>query len=245
VEFFGDGENKKEETEAGRKGGGIFFAAHEEEKSGAKHIKVHWEHSNVAAPPINSTWRALQSQTTRGYATVIPPLDSQVSTACWPLQQNRQILWIAGPPGAGKTTVTKRFQQYGFMALDVEDEWARGGSRMDKLYQATLKAKRTLETAIVFAAGHEAWLADLVDPPVKPEYTGVTPIMLLPDFKLYTSRWKTRQEESYFYAGDHQPHEERWHNAEGIASGRKNILTPFEQQPRIGKSPQLITRTMR
>ena len=72
---------------------------------------------------VDEYWKNKQKTTTRGYRIISPPLNSLVYEVCYKLLIKQHIIWLGGPPGVGKTSCAKRFQDYGFMAMDCEDSW--------------------------------------------------------------------------------------------------------------------------
>ena len=116
----------------------------------------------------------------------VQDLSAAVSEACLPLMRSRQILWIAGPPGSGKTTLGNRFQQYGFMAFDCEDISAKPSKTpvKERLINETLYAREHGRTAFAIPACYSQWLN------AAPDF--VIPVVLLPSRDVYTRRWKSR-----------------------------------------------------
>ena len=53
-----------------------------------------------------------------------PPVRNAVLEACAPLHEAKVVLWLGGPPGVGKSTLVRELRQYGFMAMDAEQDWA-------------------------------------------------------------------------------------------------------------------------
>lgn len=146
-----------------------------------------------------------------------------VSRACAPLQRATFALWIAGPPGAGKTTTTTRFQTYGFQALDCEDRWTchprppgakRDCGNFDVLERMTNVAAGR-DMPVVFGACLENFLERA--PP------GVVPVLLLPDRAVYTARWKEREILDVRYHNDTQPHERRYNTSVEIAKNESVV----------------------
>ena len=131
-------------------------------------------------------WRSLTklSRSSHIKETSYPQLNSKVSVACLPLVQNRTILWIGGPPGVGKTTIARRFQRYGFMAADCEDKWC--GSNLERLQNMTSLASQLATSPFVFGACYSKYL------PHVPPPSQAIPVLLLPNFEVYTDRWKSR-----------------------------------------------------
>ena len=155
-------------------------------------------------------------------------LHAEVSRACAPLQQSTTVLWIAGPPGAGKTTTSSRFQTYGFQALDCEDRWTchpgrhRNCGNFDVLERITrLSASRNM--SVVFGACREAFL--------RRAPAGVIPVLLLPGREVYTARWQARQVSDTRYRNDTQPHERRYNESVWVATNSSVavIYQPHEE----------------
>ena len=147
--------------------------------------------------------------TKRGYRVVDPDLQSAVSTACAPLIRAHTIVWIGGPPGAGKTTVTRRMQEYGFMAVDCE---IFGTSRcLAVLQRTTTTVRKYGRTAYVFGACYGSYLLKA------PEF--VVPVLLLPTFEIYTRRWQKRN------PNDRQNHVRRWHSDHDKVASIKRTVT--------------------
>jgi len=135
-------------------------------------------------------------------------LHSEVSVACSSVLHDRSILWIGGPPGAGKTTIAKRMRRYGFMALDCEDTWANG-PRKENLISATYYARKNGTSAFVFGAQYETFLLDA------PGY--VVPVLLMPDRDVYKGRWQARD------VNDRQDHEGRYKKTVSVSRQRKTL----------------------
>ena len=142
---------------------------------------------------IDDFWVTKMKTTKDRGLSITPKLHSKISTTCNHLHKSNSVLWIAGAPGAGKSTITKRFQEYGFTVLDCEDDWAKGSFK--KLLSATQHALKT-RTTVIFAACYEHFLTKSPD--------RVIPVLLLPSHSVYTDRWKTRR------PTDNQPHEARY-----------------------------------
>ena len=105
----------------------------------------------------NEYWENIQKRTGRGLRIIVPPLNCLVHQMCSTLLIKQHILWIGGPPGVGKTTCTKRFQDYGFMALDGEDPW---NSDLSGLKKMTEKVHNELNTSFVFGACYGKYLKE-------------------------------------------------------------------------------------
>lgn len=121
------------------------------------------------------------STTRRGYVKMHYLLP-QVSRTCAALHSNRSVIWLGGPPGVGKTTITKRFQQYGFTTLECEDPWA-SHDRLESIRNASILAAQ-MQTSLVVAACYETFLSRAP--------ATVVPILIFPTPKLYRERWKQR-----------------------------------------------------
>ena len=133
---------------------------------------------------LNST---VQSRTKRSYRVVEPPLSAAVSRACSGMFDRRRVLWRTGPPGSGKTTLAKRFQDYGFMAMDCEDPWANmagGENRTKNLIRASQFVLENGTTTHVFAACYVKILWS------KPPSVDVA--VLFPSSQVYRERWMAR-----------------------------------------------------
>lgn len=130
---------------------------------------------------LNST---VQNKTRNNYRVVDPPLNSGVSKACSGMFDRRRVLWITGPPGSGKTTLAKRFQEYGFMAMDCEDPWAGSGNRTRNLIRASQFVLENGTTTYIFAA---CFVKILWSKPVN-----VDVAVLFPNSKVYRRRWMAR-----------------------------------------------------
>ena len=150
--------------------------------------------------PLEKDWRKVLQQ--------VQDLSAKVSEACLPLQRSKQILWIAGPPGAGKSTLGKRFQQYAFMVLDCEDKWAHG--QLKPLIAESRNAQVHGQTAFVFPACYSQYLTSAPD--------FVIPVVLLPDHDVYTQRWKER--------------ERLWLNL-GIGPDKQDHITRYKQTSEV------------
>ena len=138
--------------------------------------------------------------TTHGYIRM-QYLLPEVSRSCAPLHSKKSIIWIGAAPGAGKTTIAKRFQQYGFTTLECEDKWARK-NRLESIYNGSLLAAN-LQSYLIVAACDETYLLRAPDM--------VVPILILPTFDVYTERWKNRNPK------DTQHHNERFNSSVRIS----------------------------
>ena len=105
-----------------------------EEKEMEKIIKL----QNILNNDNNKFWEDLQKYNniedpslphpecnnfTHQLSEIFIPLNCLVHEICSKLLVKQHIIWIVGPHGVGKTSCTKRFQNYGFMAMDGEDQW--------------------------------------------------------------------------------------------------------------------------
>ena len=163
----------------------------------------------------NKYWKKKQEQTQRGLRIIRPPLNSLIYKVCYKLLIKQHIIWLGGPPGVGKTSCTKRFQDYGFMAMDGEDSW-NNGNRLSGLKKITKKVYEELNTSFVFGACFGKYLLEA------PEY--VIPILILPDFDVYKRRWKKRN------PNDTQNNNGRYRECQKIAKEHKNILVLHQPQ---------------
>ena len=164
-------------------------------------------------------WVTKMKTTSRGFS-IIPKLHSIISSTCNHLHRSNSVLWIGGAPGAGKSTITKRFQEYGFTVLDCEDNWA-WGDRLKKLLDATNHALKT-RTTVVFAACYEHFLTKSPD--------RVIPVLLLPSHSVYTERWKTR------HPTDNQPHEARYATSIEVAKKKRVLVIKQAQKECVDKT---------
>lgn len=152
----------------------------------------------------NDPFWADKMQATKRHYNILQRLHPDVSTSCSHLHSNHSILWIGGPPGVGKSTVTSRFQQYGFTVLDAEDNWAKGS--LGRLIRATDHARKS-SISVVFGACSEEFLLHAPK--------GVIPILLLPSPSVYAERWKARS------PNDSQRHSLK--GAEWVAKNRRVV----------------------
>lgn len=165
---------------------------------------------------VNKYWDNIQRQTERELRIISPPLNSLVSKVCYKLLiKKKTILWLGGPPGVGKTSCCKRFQDYGIMAMDCEDPWNKE-NRCTGLAEMTEKVYKELNTSFVFGACFGRYLL------TAPKY--VIPVLLLPDFNVYETRWKQRN------PNDKQDHNNRYKDCQEIAEKHKNIFVLHQKQ---------------
>ena len=163
--------------------------------------------SPSALDATNMPSNSLLAKTRRNYRIVDPPLRSEVSTACSKLFERRHVVWITGPPGSGKTTVTKRFQEYGFMAMDCEDPWA-AGNRTKNLIRTSHEVFVNGASSYVFAACFLKILRS------KPSF--VDTVLLFPNKRVYHQRWTTRN------PNDNSKNDKQWLLAATMAKLYKN-----------------------
>ena len=148
----------------------------------------------------------------KNFKIIFPPLNLIVHKKCNKILTNKFIIWIGGPPGSGKSTLTKRFQDYGFMTLDGEYLWNKNYkyNRFQGLTNISNKIYNELNCSFVLGACYGKYLLEA------PKY--VIPILLLPDKNVYTKRWKNRN------PNDKQPHEKRYNDCVNLSKNAK-ILT--------------------
>ena len=165
----------------------------------------------------NKFWKEIQNNSTRRFVVIDPPLNSIVHKMCSKLLMSQYIIWIGGPPGSGKTTCSKRFQNYGFMAMDGEDPWASGvkNEKLTGLIRISEKVHEELNCSFVFGACFENYLIKA------PKY--VIPILLLPSPDVYERRWKKRNK------GDCQDHEGRYRSSKNISEKFKETVLTLHQ----------------
>ena len=139
------------------------------------------------------------------YPAVKTATNKLIIQECASISQGYTI-WVGGAPGVGKTTLARRFQAYGFLSLDCEDEWNHGSSlpcedqrskcKFKGLLEATEQAHEQFNTSFVFGACYARFLVDA------PKY--VSRVLLLPNPMIYDQRWKARNPK------DPQDHEGRY-----------------------------------
>jgi hypothetical protein len=134
----------------------------------------------------NSTWHGRLWLEAEGLghpikrvSSVVDVLHSTCSAECALAIVDRTVLWVAGPPGSGKTTVTKRLQNYGFNRASCG--FMKNFSDFKALSEHTVRSR---PSAVAFDACGSAFL--------KEAPAGVVPILLLPEKEVYTRRWLNR-----------------------------------------------------
>ena len=165
----------------------------------------------------NSTWHGriwLEAEAValkRG-SQVIDVLHSTCSAECATAIAERKVLWVAGPPGAGKSTVTKRLQNYGFNRASCGFI-----GNFEKFQNLTEHLVSSRTSAVVFDTCESKFL----------QYapTDVVPILLLPEKEVYTRRWMNRN------PNDTQEHERLFDEAVQAAKhpGTRVIFQPVEE----------------
>jgi len=157
-------------------------------------------------------WDTKQKKTKRGLNIISPPTNCFVHKICGELLATKRIIWIGGPPGVGKTTCVKRFQNYGCMALDGEDHWNR--EKLNGIIKMSEKANNELNTTFVFGACYGKYLLEA------PDY--VIPVLIFPDKDVYKKRleWRDTQgpKKQQLLA------KERYITDEEIAKGDNKVL---------------------
>lgn len=171
---------------------------------------AHGYPEEICLPQSKKYWSDLTRRSKRSIRPIHTPLNSLVFTACYPLLAERAILWIGGPAGAGKTTISRRSQDYGFMVLDCEDIWNKK-HKLGGLRNVSDVANKTKQSGFLMGACSEEFLLSA------PTY--VFPVLLFPDFDVYTRRWHTRN------PNDPQDHVTRWGQTQKVANASDRIVT--------------------
>ena len=152
----------------------------------------------------------------------LPP-HAKTASACLPLAEVGIAMWIAAPPGAGKSSTAYRLRRYGFLAVDGEDhglwpaycERATPGRcdqlqpRLDVVGLAINATVAALHDGVALAVG-AAGLGNINGAP-----WGVMKVILLPDRATYTARWLARQDATPGYT-DLQPHDRIYNGTEHL-----------------------------
>jgi len=132
---------------------------------------------------IDNFWLKLQSRSERIPYVIYPPLNSIVYEKVCKLLVKKSIIWIGGPTGVGKTTCTKRFQNYGFMVLDSEDRsFNRSYPLPEGLTSVSQKIYNELNCSFVIGAAKGKYMLN------PPEY--IFPVLILPEKNVYKRRFK-------------------------------------------------------
>ena len=150
----------------------------------------------------------------RGYLDIDTQMHAECASACVNVLRERRQIWIAGPPGSGKTTVTKRLQLYGFTVAECEA--LVGGKRnehFDRLTNLTRIAATYGTSAFVLSACYSEFLTRA--PP------GVDRVLLLPRKDVYDRRWRARD------PNDKQDHDGSYARATEVSKER-DIITIFQ-----------------
>jgi len=113
------------------------------------------------------------------------------------------IIWLGGPPGVGKSTLGRNFQNHGFLVLDCEDGWNRG-YKLEGLINATKNAHKDFNASFVFPACYAEYLLHA------PEY--VDAVAILPTHEVYEERWKARD------PNDRQSHDQEWRKTQQVSN---------------------------
>ena len=172
---------------------------------------------------------ALLSEANSTTFEAIPPHPATLA-ACSPVAQAGVAMWLAGPPGAGKSTLVLRLRRYGFMAVDCEDHWTwRSYCKLARrvnasarctcercshgvngwlMVQATHAAFRESSPLAIGACAEQFLL-------LAPKHA--VPVVLLPEYGLYRERWRSRN------AKDDQPHEQRYKASLHVLDRLRNV----------------------
>ena len=129
----------------------------------------------------------------------LPP-HAKTASACLPVAEAGIAIWIAAPPGAGKSSTAYRLRRYGFLAVDGEDQglWAAyceraTPGRCDRPDVAGLAINATLAAlhdGVALAMG----AAGLSRHSFNAAPANVMKVILLPDRATNTARWLARQD---------------------------------------------------
>ena len=86
----------------------------------------------------------------------LPP-HAKTASACLPVAEAGIAIWIAAPPGAGKSSTAYRLRRYGFLAVDGEDQglWPAYCERAtpDDAIDQTWLASRSMRRWLPFTTG--------------------------------------------------------------------------------------------
>ena len=150
----------------------------------------------------------------------LPP-HAKTASACLPVAEAGIAIWIAAPPGAGKSSTAYRLRRYGFLAVDGEDQglWAAyceraTPGRCDRPDVAGLAINATLAAlhdGVALAMG----AAGLSRHSFNAAPANVMKVILLPDRATYAARWLARQDATPGYT-DLQAHDAVYDEIENL-----------------------------